>query len=99
MLKGTAAFTGLAAVQASGLAQPVQATPDAGRGGDAGQRAAGAGAWADGFSWRRSPTPPGCQADPGSRPGRRARRARHPNAHTNSVPSSELALIAERPQS
>ena len=31
MLKGTAAFTGLAAVQASGLAQPMPATPDAGR--------------------------------------------------------------------
>jgi hypothetical protein len=30
MLKGTAAFTGLAAVQASDLAQPVPATPDAG---------------------------------------------------------------------
>jgi hypothetical protein len=31
MLKGTAAFTGLTAVQASDLAQPMPATPDAGR--------------------------------------------------------------------
>jgi hypothetical protein len=45
MRKGTAVFTGLTAVQASDLAQPVQATPDAGRRGDAGQRVAVARAW------------------------------------------------------
>jgi hypothetical protein len=35
---------------------------------------------------RRNAPPPGRQADPGSRPGRRTRLARHPNAHTQLDP-------------
>lgn len=54
VLKGTAAFAGLAAVQASGLAAPVQAAP---AGPSGGRRKANVllvhGAWVDGSSWSR----------------------------------------------
>ena len=54
VLKGTAAFAGLAAVQASGLADPLQAAPAAS---SKGRTPANVllvhGAWADGSSWRR----------------------------------------------
>jgi pimeloyl-ACP methyl ester carboxylesterase len=54
MLKGTAAVAGLATIQASGLADPVQAAPATGHStGTPANVLLVHGAWADGSSWSR----------------------------------------------